>query len=349
MAKSFLIYADTGVGKTSTLIGLAKWIYERTGKISRIITNDLGGIGPIEREGLIEAGIVSVHKCAGDSPKTLANWRKLSRGWWPTVEVEMVPQLDSEGIIIGDPIQKKVRKLRAAPELLKNVGLTFVENLTTISEQLMGHLVKQEVIAEDGKVSSIGPQGSSGRYEEDGEVVGGNSKGHYNIVQVEVRQLVSNFHTLPDPMLVGWTAYVGKGMIKRTGESCYVPQLAGEAKNHLVPGWVGDCFHLQDIPEIRGSDGEIIRSKEVRAYFTNHVDQAGGIDIGEGIQYKAKSRMGLSDIHLLEERFPGGFIPLGVEKGQGLDQYFRWIDERGDSNLVGLMDWKKKIDEGRKK
>lgn len=338
MAKSFLIYSPTGVGKTTQLAEIAKWVYETTGKTTRVITSDMGGIGPIEREGLIAAKIVSHFNAAGDNPKLLANWRKLSRGWWPKVELEMVEQKDSDGCITGPAIETKVNRLREDKLALSKVGLYCIEGATSTSDQLMRHLVKQEVTAEDGKVQAIGPQGASGRYEEDGEVLGGNSKGHFNIVQVEMHGLFSAFSALPDHVLVGWTAHEGLGLIKKSGESCYCPQLAGGAKNHMVPSWVGDCFHLDLTPEIRDGEGTVIQPKKVRAFFVNHTDADGEL------QYLCKSRVGVSDIAPLQERFPGGFVELGTTYGKGLDQYFRWLDERKGGNTSELMKWKATID-----
>lgn len=342
MAKTFLIYGPTGSGKTSQIVPLAKWIYETTGKVTRVISSDMGGVSPIEREGLISAKIVDVLNMAGDDSKLLSKWRKLSRGWWPKIVEEETEDKDADGIGKGTTSKKRFRRILEDKAALAKVGLICIEGATSTSEQLMRHLVKQEVTAEDGKVSAIGPQGASGRYEEDGEVVGGNSKGHYNIVQIEMHGLFSAFSSLPDDVLVGWSAAEGRGLIKKSGESCYCPQLAGEAKNALVPSWVGDCFHFHDIPEITDMQGNITQEKEVRAYFIPHVD-------GESdITYRCKSRVGLSDIENLKERFPGGYIKLGTQQGEGLDQYFRWLEERKGSNLEGLMKWKSEMDSKRK-
>jgi hypothetical protein len=354
MAKSFLVYGPTGAGKTTVALGMALWVYETTGRTTRIIHSDMGGVDVIEREGLVKAGIVSVYNAAGDSPKLLSIWRKLSRGYWPGVISEMREPVDGDGVATGPAKMVKVRKLISDQEAynfqefnknrgnLNTVGFTYIEGATSTSEQLMRHLVKQEIVAEDGKVQQIGPEKASGRYEEDGEVIGGNSRGHYNIVQVEMHGLFSAFSCLPDPMLVGWSAHEGTGLLKRTGESCYAPQLAGGAKNHLVPSWVGDCFHLQDFPELRDSAGAVIREKEVRAYFVDHCDEDGSIP------YKCKSRVGLTDLPALREQFPGGYVPLGIKKGEGLDQYFRWMDSRKGNNVEELIKWKEAIDARRK-
>lgn len=341
MAETFLVYGPTGSGKTSLAIGMAKWVYERTGKLTRVITSDPGGVSPIRREGLTKAGIVSTYNMAGDDPKLLWKWRKLSKGWWKGVTTEMVAPKDSDGVPIGAPEPVKTITLVENQAALAKVGFYYIEGATSTSDGLMRHLVKQEVIADDGKVSAIGPQGSSGRYEEDGEVLGGNSKGHYNITQVEMHGLFTAFSALPDDILAGWSAHEGTGLIKRTGESCYCPALAGGAKNHLVPTWVGDCFHLADYPEHRDEYGQIQRAKEVRAYFTSH------FDADSEIPYKCKSRCGLSDVAALEERFPGGYVPIGTGPEQGLDQYFRWLEGRKGSNLSGLLKWKAEMDKMR--
>jgi hypothetical protein len=345
MADTAIAYSDSGAGKTSICVSIAKWVYELYGLTTRLISVE--GWEPVANEGLIQAGIVSAFNVSSQ-PSLLSAMRKLSRGYWPKIQEEEVPTLDGNGIVIGST-KKKVRRIVEDKNELAKVGLYFVETADGIADAFMRHIIKEETIEEDDRgklrVKSIGPQGSSGRYEEDGEVFGGNSEGHYNIVQVEMHNLFTAFSGLGGNVkLVFWTSHVGTGKTKRTGETCFCPLLVGEAKNALVPSWVGECFHLEDIPLVMDENGQVIQQKQVRAFYENHRENG----IMEGPQYRCKSRVGPSDIDALHEQFPGGFINLGVGKGEGLDQYYRWLQKRKGESASEMKKWKEEIDASRR-
>jgi hypothetical protein len=344
MAETAIAYSDSGAGKTTICVHLSRFFYETFGLTTRLISVE--GWEPIANEGLIDAKIVSAFNIAS-RPNLLANMRKLSRGYWPKVVRESAPTFDENQMQIGF-VEKNVRRILEDKKELDKVGLYFIETADGIADAFMRHIIKEETVEEDDRgktrVRSIGPQGSSGRYEEDGEVFGGNSEGHYNIVQVEMHNLFTAFSGLGSNVkLVFWTSHVGTGKTKRTGETCFCPLLVGEAKNALVPSWVGECFHLEDIPLIMDENGQVIQQKQVRAFYENHRET----NIMEGPQYRCKSRVGPSDIEALHERFPGGFIELGVRYGEGLDQYYRWLQERKGASAIEMKKWKEGIDKGR--
>lgn len=344
MADTALGYGDSGSGKTSICISLAKWIYEDFGLTTRLISVE--GWEPVKNEGLVQEGIVSAFNVSA-RPNLLADMRKLSRGYWPKITTEDVPKLDADGTQIGFE-KRTVRRIVEDKAEFGKVGMYFIETADGIADAFMRHIVKEESEESDGrggmKVKSIGPQAASGRYEEDGEIFGGNSQGHFNIVQVEMHNLFTAFSGLSGNLqLVFWTSHTGTGNVKRSGESCYCPLLVGEAKNALVPSWVGECFHLEDVPLVMDEQGQVIQQKIVKAYYENHRENG----LMEGLQYRAKSRVGISDVEALHERFPGGFIQLGTKEGEGLDQYYRWLRERKGSNAKSLKEWKGKIDASR--
>lgn len=339
MAETALAYAESGVGKTSLCISLSKWMYETHGLTTRLISADLGGWSVVSREGLIQAKIVDAFNLAG-RPKLLNIIRKLARGQWPTVVTKTVALLDADGVETGQTKQQKCLELQDNPAALAKVGLYFIEGCTSISDGFMKFIVDEE--AETGK--PIGPQGTSGRYESDGESLGGNSQGHYNIVQGEMNKLFSMFSGLNGVKLIFWSGLVGPGTLK--GESVYAPMLVGEAKNAIVPSWVGDCFHLAGIPKVMDEQGNTLQEKEVRAYFETHKDTG---ELIEGKRYLAKSRAALSDIQALNERFPGGYVPLGTKEEEGIAEYYKWIDSRGKGNFTSLMEWKGRVDASKSK
>lgn len=324
-------YGNSGVGKTTLAYYLSMWMYENFGLTTRVISNDLGGWGPLESEGLIEAGIVEAFNVSGRK-FLLSDMRKLSRGWWPKIVKQEREVEQPDGTTVTKIVN--VREILEDREALGKVGLYFLEGSTTTSTSFLRHITKTK--------EKIGAQDTAGKYEEEGEQFGGNSQGHYNIVQTEMHNLYSAFGALPSPVrLVAWTGHIGKGTLKRSGESCYAPQLAGDAKNSEVPSWVGDCFHLDDTPEVMGEDGELIQAKQVRAYYTNHPDRE------TGVNYLCKSRVGPTGVEELKEEFPGGFVPLGLERGKSIDSYFSWLEKRRSKNAVDLKKWKEGLDNGR--
>lgn len=361
MADTAIAYGDSGSGKTSICVSLALWVYETWGLTTRLISSE--GCEVVKNEGLIDAGIVSYYNVL-NAKKFLSSTRKLSRGEWPRIITRDDPINDENGIQVGSR-KVKVREMFNDKEDFNKVGLYFIETTDGISDAYMNFIKNEETIQEDNrgelKVKSIGPQGTAGRYEQDGEILGSNSEGHVYVVQTEMHNLFTAFNSLGGNVkLVFWTSHVGMGKMgseKRTetdksgnkrrrlsGEPIFCPLLVGEAKNALVPSWVGECFHLEDTPLIMDEDGNVSQQKQVRAYYENHRD--GGLM--EGPQYRCKSRVALSDVPKLHERYPGGFINLGVGKGEGLDQYFRWIYGQKGGNVKNVKDWKEKIDLGRK-
>jgi hypothetical protein len=345
MADTAIAYSDSGAGKTTICVHLAIWMYETFGLTTRLISVEPWG--PVENSGLISNGIIGAFNVSSQ-PNLLSAMRKLSKGWWPKIMEEEVATFDANGIQNGTKKQK-VRRIVEDKSEFSKVGLYFIETADGIADAFMRHIIKEETVEEDDRgkmrVRSIGPQGSSGRYEEDGEIFGGNSEGHYNIVQVEMHNLFTAFSGLGGNVkLVFWTSHVGTGKTKRTGETCFCPLLVGEAKNALVPSWVGECFHLEDIPLVMDENGQVIQQKQVRAFYENHRET----NIMEGPQYRCKSRVGPNDIDALHEKFPGGFVNLGVGKGEGLDQYYRWLQEKKGESAKEMKVWKEGIDAKRK-
>lgn len=358
MSETAIAYGESGVGKTTICISLAKMFYELTGLTTRLISSE--GWGPVENEGLIATGIVSAFNISARET-LLADMRKLSRGYWPKILEEEIPVNNEDGIQVGSEI-KKVRRIREDKEALAKVGLYFIETMDGIGDRFMSYIIQKETIEYNEfkkkmTVKAIGPQGSSGRYEEDGEVMAGNSEGHFGVVQKELYNLATAFNGLGgNVQLIFWTSHLGigkmgkdgykdkDGRMIRTGEKVYCPLLVGEAKNSQVPSWMGECFHLEDSPRIYDEMGNMTQDKVVRAYYESH--REGGMM--EGPRYLAKSRVGISDIEALQDRFPGGFVQLGKGEGEGLDQYYRWLLGRKGNNVKVMKTWKDEIDAARR-
>src|SRR6266566_2598144 len=65
---TMVLYGPTGSRKTSQIGEFAKYIYEKTGKITRLVSTDGGGWAPIQD--LINAGVIDAWRLV-DEPKLL--------------------------------------------------------------------------------------------------------------------------------------------------------------------------------------------------------------------------------------------------------------------------------------
>jgi hypothetical protein len=318
MAESCILYGVSGSTKTSQIVHFAKWVYETTGKRTRLITGDGGGFKPIEDSGLVDVGVVDVFDySACDFP--LATLRRLSKGHWPyrvkgadgKVEVKIIPT----------PIAKWAE-----------VGAYAVEGASSISDMLLSHVASQE---EKVMFENV-------RYEEDGEVFGSNNEGHYGLVQKEIFNMVMAMKALPVDYVV-WTALVGKGDDKKTRETLYGPQIAGNAKTPVAPQWFGTCLHLHQFMNEIKEEGTGITTYQNHpvAFFVNHPDEQ------TGIRYLAKPRCAPSEYPELVKMFPGGYISL--EPDAGVEKYFKALGKLGVTGRAKTAAWKEKLDAGRAK
>ena len=343
MADTLVVYGESGSGKTTIVSTLAKWIYKAFGLTTRLVSSE--GWEPIANDELISSGVLSAFNVS-TRKLLLADMRKLSKGYWPKVVEEEVAVFDENQIQIGTK-KAKVRRIVEDAASFSKVGMYAIETLDGIADRFMSHIIKEEKIGTDDRgkprVISVGPQAASGRYEEDGEVFGGNSQGHYNIVQTEMYNLITAFGGLGGNVkLIIFTSHVGTGQLK--GENVFAPLIVGEARNAKVPSWVGDCWHVEETPKIMDESGNLIQQREIRAWYESHRENS----LMEGPRFLCKSRVGLSDIEALHEKFPSGYVTLGTKEGEGLDQYYDWLNKRKGGNARSMKAWKEEID-GRRK
>lgn len=304
------VYGASGNGKTSQCLYIAKHIWETTGKKTRLISADGGGWEPLQ--GMINAGIIEPMNISNEQ-FALAKVRKLSIGWW------------DRKFRIKETGEIKTVFSQCLPAELAKIGCYYIEGLTSIGSLWLGHISKStdKVLFE------------SAAYVEDGETFRGTDKGHFNLVQTQLYDIVQAFGTLPIDLVV-WTALVGKAEERFTKETQYGPKLPGGAKTLEAPQWVGDCFHLEEVQfAVAGSDQP---ERGIRAHFQSHRD------VDTGVKYLCKSRLSPVLIKRLLGTFPGGFIDLelptdGNKWGAGLDKYLIAIEKLQEQDSSMLKDW----------
>jgi uncharacterized protein YukE len=302
----------------------ARYIYERTGKCSLLLSMDGGGWGPMQPE--IDAGVINAYRCNIEVP--LPTLRKISQGYWP----------------------EDTSKARAVETNLRQVdwgkyGAVIVEGVTSISQALMRHLADKGI--------KTGEEATNPFFQNlivDGQKVAeqfaGNSRAHYGFVQNQLYSMITNFNSLPCEYVLF------TGLESRAEEDdrtpIYGPQIAGKKATALVPSWVGDCIHAQGTPVKQTTqipdpadpkkvvEAEII-TMAVRMYFVSHPDPV------TTIRYPAKPRVSPEAVPALMKKWPGGYFEPGLE--HGFDEYLRTVDELNQQQRGVVDEWRRQVDE----
>ena len=172
MARSGILYGDSGTGKSTAAKHFSHYIYEKTHKLTLLLSLDGGGWGPMQPE--INAGLINAYRCNIEVP--LPTLRKISQGFWP---VDSAMTRAAETNLVGVDWGK--------------YGGVIVEGVTSISQALMRHLADKGIKTGEDVTSPFMQQVIV-----DGRMVAeqfaGNSRAHYGFVQSHKRP----------PAALGW-------------------------------------------------------------------------------------------------------------------------------------------------
>lgn len=357
MARTGLIYGESGTFKTTQIKWFARYIYKKTGKPIRLISADLGGYAPCEPE--VRAGLIIPWRVS-----TIDNFlpvlRKLSKGYWPIVK-----EKDS-----GLPDKRKIQYLdlqSPSADTWNNCGGYAVESLTSIGDAEMANLVatgrkvSEEVVGVwEEKVMVDG--------QETKESFGAPAKSHYGFVQNAIYSTINAFSSLPVEYVL-FTALEAKAE-EEDRTTIYGPSVAGKKATPKVPSWVGDCIHHDSIQvptqvpvldaagqpvmaQKLASDGkpepgakpvpktETVMVTKVRAYFMRHPDPK------TNVNHPAKPRIVPERWEALLKKWPSGFYEPTTSGG--FDLFLEEEDKFSDEGTADLVDWKKQVDELRAK
>lgn len=294
--RTIMIYGPSGSTKTSQAYHLAKWIHKTTGLRGRFIGSNASDTAPFEDSGMIEKGIVDFFDISSRQ-FALAEMRWLSKGFWPRDA-----KAKADGPVLTKAYFRKDEHCETKPEEWAKIGFYIIEGLTGVSTLLLNHCRSQD--------EGVGFKHSI-KYEEEGEVIGGLSEGHYGIVQQELyKMVVQGFACLPVKYVI-WTALIGKGEDKRKSETVYGPKGAGNASTFEIPSWYHDSIYLDKVNEMTKVEGSTEEREVERkvAWIVDHNDP------DTSIPYPAKVRI-MPELHPdLIRKFPQGFVRLGYKKG----------------------------------
>jgi hypothetical protein len=338
MAELLCVYGSTGSYKTAQLHFIAKYVYERWGKRTRLASCDGGGWKPLDPD--IDAGLIEAWQISAiDNPRSIM--RKLSQGYWP------------EAVRVGDQMKLVLQPPTAAT--WERIGCVAHEGLTSTANIIMRDaLNKQMIVAGDQK----GEKGAI-KFEEKVNVADGvgsreiiekysfATPGNYNDAQRAVYDFATNYRSLPCP-LVYFTALEARGEEDETRKTIIGPAVIGKAVTGQVGTWVGDLIHAEDYyedmpdPSHKPKQGEKQRTMQVtkaRYWFIRHPDPL------TGLLFPAKPRVAPELIPELMKIFPGGYFEPTTSAG--IDAYLKAVDAIQAKATGSIKEWMAAMDAAR--
>ena len=326
MARTGLIYGDTNTYKSTAVGHFSRYIYEKTGKRTLLLTTDGGGLEPIQGE--IKGGLLVPHRCNVQMP--LPFLYKIAEGYWP--------EHPEDASLLTNLVRINYEEF----------GGLAIEGLSSVSQTVMRYLADNGVKTGEDATNQFGLQVMvNGK----AEVVkfAGNSRGHYGFTQNHLYSLMMKFASWPVEYVL-WTAHSSKSE-EEDRTPIYGPDVAGKKATAKVPTWVGHCIHAQDFqvrkpveipdpadPKKKVTVDEI--EQVVRMYFMKHPDPV------TGILYPANPRVVAVKLPELLKRYPGGYFVPTLE--QGFDEFLKTMDQLQDEQGDSVAEWRKKVDEKRR-
>lgn len=319
---TMVLYGPTGTRKTSQIGAFAKYIYAKTGKVTRLISADGGGWAPIQD--LINAGIIEAWRVT-DELDFLSAVKGAGMGAWP--------KLHKNGIRIPGPVVVPLEKHKA----MKDVGAYAVEGFFSIASAVMGDSVDKGRKINEDVVSKFSEKSDFGEMS-----FGAASRGHYGFAQRFILDMIKGFTGLPVDRTL-FTSLEGKGEDKISKQTVYGPATAGGAITAAVPQYVGDCLHFEDFYEDAGVDPtnekQKLKELRIRAWFQQHPDSA------TGVIWPAKCR-------LVPSKVPDFKKIMGIHGYFDLNkltiqEYLQTQDDMLSSSSNEAREWKAAIDAAR--
>lgn len=293
MPRSILLYGESGTYKTTQIGFLARYVWDKHKKITRLISSDTGGYFPLSP--LIDQGIIDVcdvNLMVGNDKSVLALLRKLSRGFW-------------------------IKDGKMQPGELTNVGCYAIESLSSLSDLIMYELRRDLRAAAEPTVTPFAVAGDAAFGSE--ERFGCNSRAHYGFTQREIQNFVRAMCGIAVPYVI-FTTHETYGEDDVSRQRVRGPSIVGQAVTSRVPAWFGDCLHSDAYWRSVPSQDKLQRHElTVRIWFTRHPDET-----VPGITYPAKVRVPPAGMKALLDRWPGGFFVPTLE--HGLDEFVEFTD-----------------------
>jgi hypothetical protein len=214
--KADLVYAATGLRKTSNIGLAALYFWNKLHKRTRLVSADGGGWEPVQSlvdEGIIVPWQVALHRFP------LTAMQQACQGHWPVDVNDPATQLK--------PLTK---------EEWEGIALVAYEGLTSF-----GDLMLQWFRRTGQKLS----QDASYSYDDGGGISWfGSNMSQYGEVQNRIYDYVMSTNRLPCDKVL-WTALEGKGEEEGSKAPIYGPAIAGKKAVGKAGQWFGNMLHIE--------------------------------------------------------------------------------------------------------
>lgn len=319
----YLLYGESDVGKTAQLGRVAKWHFEKTGEISRLISADSGWQSiageliwsPENPNGIIEAWNVQ------GMPDPWSPLIAATEGEWPKIVV------DREGkpkLRMVKPSFKEGRIMGAGDRV---VGQYFWEGISTLGNLgLQDHIRVQRSLGQDvvGKfVSTMDEEDAAGKVATRNVLFAKAAPSHYGQVQDWVLlDLVPRTGRMPVRRVI-WTGHEAKGDDDITGikNSVLGPATVGRATVDRTVQKFAHSLHLTCDTDFQGDKAKPRIVRDFRAWFVKHPDAKLG-----KMYWPTKVSLSVERSQELLGKFPGGYVPLTPDAG--LEQFIGFLEEK---------------------
>jgi hypothetical protein len=311
--KADCLYGESGTGKTTQIGRLARFVYKKTGKLTRLVCADPGGwkaidpyvrLGIIKPISLLDEHIITPLECL----------KKLTEGYWPFDPVTGEPLLRQVPKDYVDPAWRgrmvyDFTNIKAQPtaETWKIFGGMAIEGLHSISTFVQNYLsANPKILGELAGGAGTKGKGDAqmlSQIKEGSEVYVQPGKASYGYVQKKVYDLVRQSCDLPLEKIL-WTSLEKLYELKDQDGNIiasehYYPSMIGTAGLRASPQWFGALIHMENVqtgvkaedrpdkPKIGKMSNALVGTTEteVRAYIRDH------IKVKDGNLCKAKSRV----------------------------------------------------------
>lgn len=215
--KADLVWGASGTGKTVNIGEVSDYVLQKTGKLTRMVSADGGGIGPLT--GLAKSGQLEFWALnAWKNP--IANLERAIKGYWP--------------LKLDDPESPLVPPDAGTFEVY---GFGAFEGLTSFGDMILDNLsVNKASLSQDPSYT----------WTQDGIDFSGENMAYYGFMQKELQRKVALSHLLRYGKVL-WTAQESKGE-EKGGGMVYGPMIGGKKATGKAAGWFLNVFHMDVIP-----------------------------------------------------------------------------------------------------
>lgn len=304
-----LIYGASDTGKTSQLGEIARYLTQTWGWRGRLLTGDSTYAplvdliqSPENPNGPIEAFDLAL------TTATLEVVQAVGKGYWPRV------------------VGNEIRLMKTTPDQASQIKFMLVEGAAVISQMLMAQMIREKrKVAEDIVGSyelSLPIDGSPEKFK---ITEGQGGRAHYNHIHNLLRSSIwPAYKALPVEYCI-WTSHESRGdddlnkAMVALGPATIGKAIVGRTTENFA-----HAFRL----DVEFKDPKNPDSRDFKAYFLTHPEPS-----VMKATWPCKVSLSLEKSAKLRAKFPGGFIPMGVDpktkKFQGMEQFIKFLEAEG--------------------